>query len=64
MKPVIDKELLLKKKMKSGVNLFTVPGFSTIPYNGVTLPTADELCKEICEKYNIQLEFGYDLDEV
>ena len=64
MNPIIDKEFLLKEKMKCGVNLFTGAGFSTLPYKGASLPTADELCTEICEKYNISLEFGYDLEEV
>ena len=60
----IDRKNLFKEKMLSGINLFTGAGFSCLPDSeGHKLPVAAELCREMCEKFDLSYEsFGDDLE--
>ena len=59
----IDNESTFKQIIRSGINLFTGAGFSTLPDKcGNTLPTGTEYAKEICEQY--ELDPTYPLDDV
>ena len=60
----IDRKNLFKEKMLSGINLFTGAGFSCLPdAEGHKLPVAAELCREMCEKFDLSYEsFGDDLE--
>lgn len=61
----IDKENLFKEKLQTGINLFTGAGFSCLPdEDGVHLPTREELCPEICEKFGVSADFGTDLESL
>ena len=52
MSILIDKPLLFKEALKTGINLFTGAGFSKFPdLFGLQLPDASELCEEICDKF-------------
>lgn len=64
MKAQIDRKELFLEKLQSGINLFTGAGFSCLPDDdNKSLPTADELCWEICEKFDLSHErFGGDLE--
>ena len=66
MKLHIDRENLFKDKMLNGINLFTGAGFSCLPDDeGHKLPVAEELCYEICEKFNLSYDdFGNDLETI
>lgn len=62
----IAREDLFKEKLLTGINLFTGAGFSCLPdEEGRCLPTADELCPEICKKFGLSYEiFGNDLEAI
>ncbi len=62
----IDREDLFREKLLSGINLFTGAGFSCLSdIDGNKLPIADELCPEICAKFNLSYEvFGNDLENI
>ncbi|UYO62189.1 SIR2 family protein [Acetobacterium wieringae] len=66
MKIKIDREDLFKEKLQSGINLFTGAGFSCLPdEEGNQLPVANELCQEICKKFDLSYEtFGNDLESI
>lgn len=66
MKIRIDREDLFKEKLRSGISLFTGAGFSCLPdEEGNKLPVANELCQEICEKFDLSYEtFGDDLESI
>ncbi len=57
---------LFKEKLLTGINLFTGAGFSCLPdEDGKKLPTGDELCPEICERFGLSYEvFGSDLEAI
>lgn len=60
----IDREDLLKEKIKTGINLFTGAGFSCLEdEEGNSLPIVSELCKELCEVFNLPYDtYGDDLE--
>lgn len=60
----VEREDLFVEKLMTGVNLFTGAGFSGLPDDdGNSLPTADELCPELCRNFNLSYEtFGNDLE--
>ena len=62
----IAREDLFKEKLLSGINLFTGAGFSCLPdEDGKSLPTVNELCPEICEKFGLPYDtFGNDLEAI
>lgn len=62
----IDREDLFAEKLLSGINLFTGAGFSCLPDDeGNSLPTADKLALELCEKFNLSYDtFGNDLESL
>lgn len=62
----VKREDLFIEKLLSGINLFTGAGFSCLPdEEGKSLPTADDLCPEICEKFGLSYEtFGNDLEAI
>lgn len=61
----IDKINLFKNILSTGVNLFTGAGFSKLPdENGVSLPDAKDLCKEICDKFSINARYCNDLEKL
>lgn len=62
----IDRIDLFREKLLTGINLFTGAGFSCLPNNeGVSLPTANELCPELCQKFNLSYDtFGDDLEAI
>lgn len=62
MSIVIDNEALFRERLMKGINLFTGAGFSTLPYNGKSLPTAKELCKEIYKSFQISSIFDDNLE--
>lgn len=64
MSVLIDKEALFKERMRTGINLFTGSGFSILPFNGLSLPTGDDLCKEVCTKFGISKIYGNDLETI
>ena len=64
MAALIDKEALFKERMKTGINLFTGSGFSTLPFNGLSLPAGDELCEEVCTNFGISKSYGTDLETI
>lgn len=66
MSIIIDREYLFKEKLCTGINLFTGAGFSCLPdEDGNSLPIVTDLCKELCEKYNISYDtFGGDLESI
>lgn len=66
MKVKIDREHLFKEKMMSGINLFTGAGFSCLPdADGHKLPVTEELCIEICAKFDLSYDyFGNDLETI
>jgi len=64
MSVIIDREALFKEKLRTGINLFTGSGFSILPFNGSSLPTGKELCKEVCEKFGISKSYGDDLEAI
>ena len=52
MSAKIERAELFKERLKSGINVFTGAGFSCLPDSlGNSLPTAEELCSEICLVY-------------
>lgn len=54
---------LFKEKLRSGINVFTGAGFSCLPNaSGYSLPTAKELCTEICSAFSLPDEFSDDLE--
>lgn len=63
---LIEREELLKEKLKLGIHLFTGAGFSCLKNeNGNSLPIGSELCKEICDKFDFQYDtFGDDLESL
>ena len=63
---LIEREELLKEKLKLGIHLFTGAGFSCLKNeNGNSLPIVSELCKEICDKFDFQYDtFGDDLESL
>ncbi len=61
-----DRQDLFKEKLFKGINLFTGAGFSCLAdEDGNKLPLADELCKEICNRFELSYDvFGSDLETV
>lgn len=56
---------MFKLALKKGINLFTGAGFSILPdLDGNTLPKADKLCEEICEKFSITATYQNDLERL
>jgi len=55
-------ETLFIHELTEGMNLFIGAGFSLLPdNNGNSLPTASELCKEVCERFNVEDIFYDDI---
>lgn len=61
----IGRENLFKEKLQTGINLLTGAGFSCLSdENGNHLPTVEELCPEVCKKFNVPETFGNDLESI
>lgn len=65
MSILIDKPLLFKEALKTGINLFTGAGFSKLPdLFDSQLPDASDLCEEICDKFSISKAYSTDLERL
>lgn len=57
-----NQENLFSYELSKGINLFLGAGFSILPNNlNETLPNANELCKEVCTKFDVDEAFSDDL---
>lgn len=61
----IDCVEMFKVALQKGINLFTGAGFSILPdADGNILPTANDLCEEICERFSINPNYKDDLEKL
>ncbi|WP_346920796.1 SIR2 family protein [Clostridium sp. UBA7339] len=59
----IDNSSLFKQTLLNGINLFTGAGFSVLSDKNIRkLPTAEELCIEICKKFKISEKYVGNLE--
>ena len=61
----IDKPEMFKEALSKGINIFAGAGFSKLPdSNGKYLPTANELCDDICSAFSISTSLNLDLEQI
>jgi hypothetical protein len=61
----IDNHKLFKENLSNGINIFTGAGFSCLPSPTCNvLPTASDLCNELCDIFNLPKTFGDDLESL